>query len=373
MQLAVLGSHPYLSLAELERTCTFTQRHNDATARFQGHPRHLGGSSKLAEIVDELPATEPEAIRRHVLEHIDNYLPDASAKLSVGISIYGRKWPGYKPFIFDIKKRLKQLGYRPRIVPGHGQEVSSAQVLHNRLERSQSELIISIGSSSTLVATTTWVQDINAYTRRDMDRPCRDMDTGMLPPKLAQIMLNLAGGSFIYDPFCGSGVILQEALLMGRRAAGSDLEAGMVACTSQNLQWLQAEFHTPPTENVFAADAREVELPAGIDAIVSESYLGPVLTAPPAAERIHRLAREADDLLRATLGNFEKQLPAGTTICLAAPAWKLDGQTVTPPLVDDLSSLAYNQIRLQGVEPHPLLYRRPDQYVGRRLILLEKS
>lgn len=373
MQLAVLGSHPYLSLAELERRCTFVQRHNDATARLQGHPHHLGGSSKLADIVDELSTTDPEAIRRHVLERIDSYLPDASAKLSVGISIYGRKWPGYKPFIFDIKKRLKQLGYRPRIVPGHGQEVSSAQVLHNRLDDSQSELIISIGSSSTLVATTTWVQDINAYTRRDMDRPCRDMDTGMLPPKLAQIMLNLAGGSFIYDPFCGSGVILQEALLMGRRAAGSDLDTGMVTCTSQNLQWLQDEFHTPPADKVFTADARETKSPAGIDAIVSESYLGPIITNPPATERVHRLSQEADGLLRATLENLGKQLPAGTTVCLAAPAWKLGQQTVAPPLVDDLSSLAYNQIRLQGVKEHQLLYRRPDQYVGRHLILLEKS
>jgi hypothetical protein len=38
------------------------------------------------------------------------------------------------------------------------------------------------------------VQDIDAYAERDFERPMRDAFVGMLPPKLAQIMLNLAVG-----------------------------------------------------------------------------------------------------------------------------------------------------------------------------------
>jgi len=50
------------------------------------------------------------------------------------------------------------------------------------------------------------VQDINAYTKRDFGKK-RDMDTGMLPPKLAQMMINIANNgkqeiTSLYDPFC---------------------------------------------------------------------------------------------------------------------------------------------------------------------------
>ena len=42
-----------------------------------------------------------------------------------------------------------------------------------------------------LVAKTVWVQDIDAYSKRDINRE-RSMTVGMMPPKLAQIMINLS-------------------------------------------------------------------------------------------------------------------------------------------------------------------------------------
>lgn len=40
------------------------------------------------------------------------------------------------------------------------------------------------------IARTLWVQNIDEYTKRDMQRE-RSMTVGMMPPKLAQIMINL--------------------------------------------------------------------------------------------------------------------------------------------------------------------------------------
>ena len=86
------------------------------------------------------------------------------------------------------------------------------------------------------------MQDIESYTKRDRERPKRDAKVGMLPPKLAQIIINLAAGQLpeeklqnicdiplgepiprrllgqtVLDPFCGTGVILQEASADGLR------------------------------------------------------------------------------------------------------------------------------------------------------------
>ena len=47
---------------------------------------------------------------------------------------------------------------------------------------------------------TIFVQDIYGYSNRDYGK-LRDMNIGMLPPKLAQMMINLSSGTKIYDPF----------------------------------------------------------------------------------------------------------------------------------------------------------------------------
>lgn len=70
---------------------------------------------------------------------------------------------------------------------------------------------------------------------RDYGRPARDARVGMLPPKLAQIMLNLSvkdeKSGTVLDPFCGTGVLLQEAALAGFDFIGSDIEPRMVEMT----------------------------------------------------------------------------------------------------------------------------------------------
>ncbi len=89
------------------------------------------------------------------------------------------------------------------------------------------------------MARTIWVQDIDAYTRRDMSRE-RSMKVGMMPPKLAQIMINLATKGnktlSIWDPFCGLGTTLIEADHMGyEKLKGSDISPDMVSATTTNL------------------------------------------------------------------------------------------------------------------------------------------
>ena len=67
-----------------------------------------------------------------------------------------------------------------------------------------------------------------------------------MPPKLVQMMINLAGPSIsaesrqklsaIYDPFCGLGTTLIEAANMGiTEVYGSDISAEMVRATTDSL------------------------------------------------------------------------------------------------------------------------------------------
>jgi tRNA G10 N-methylase Trm11 len=54
------------------------------------------------------------------------------------------------------------------------------------------------------VGITVLFQDVDEYSARDYGKNVRDMDVGMLPPKLAQMMLSISGEARgIYDPFVG--------------------------------------------------------------------------------------------------------------------------------------------------------------------------
>ena len=78
-----------------------------------------------------------------------------------------------------------------RIVPNKALDLSSAQVLHNKLtHRGSWELLLVRGGDKTYLAQTLFVQNIEAYAARDQARPKRDARVGMLPPKLAQILIN---------------------------------------------------------------------------------------------------------------------------------------------------------------------------------------
>jgi len=195
---------------------------------------------------------------------------------------------------------------------------------------------------------------------------------GMLPPKLAQVLVNTTAAPLVADPFCGTGVVLQEALLLGRQAYGSDLSDEMVNATRSNLEWLARQPAVPLLDwSVAEADARSVLLPAGC-AVVSEGYLGRNLSQSPTISQVQELRAELLNLYREVLGNWAHQLPAGAEVSICVPAWRSGGRWHYLGLVDELSRLGYTAKGFKHVRT-PLLYERPDQIVGRQLLFLRKT
>lgn len=136
--------------------------------------------------------------------------------------------------------------------------VKTATTLHEKLVERGCELMILTGDTGYIVAQTVWVQDIDAYTRRDIGRE-RSMSVGMMPPKLAQIMINFATkgerGLQVWDSFCGLGTTLIEASHMGYASLlGSDISDEMIVATKTNTTSLQAQ-----NIEIFHHDARRID------------------------------------------------------------------------------------------------------------------
>src|SRR5262249_45616228 len=147
------------------------------------------------------------------------------------------------------------------------------------------------------VAKTLVVQDFEDYGRRDYQRPVRDEKQGMIPPKVAQIMLNLSGaqaGDTILDPFCGIGTIIQEGLLLSYRMIGSDINKAAIRGSEQNLEWFRNRYHVAAGKyGVEVSDATKVselieKSKNKISSIVTEGTLGPIYGKYPPANEIQK-------------------------------------------------------------------------------------
>ncbi|HSW79070.1 MAG TPA: hypothetical protein VLF88_03590 [Candidatus Babeliales bacterium] len=402
VSLCILGRQPKLGLAELESLYGaehIRPLHGAAILDIPAEDidfRKLGGTIKVARVLTELDSFKWDDLVKYLVEKIPEhleYVPES--KFTLGLSVYGVKVNPSRinRSALELKKVIKKTGRSVRIVPNKSHALNSAQVLHNKLTNKGGwELIFIANGRKTLLAQTFFVQDIEAYAARDQARPARDARIGMLPPKLAQIIINLAAGSpkpadqknwdeadgfgryLVLDPFCGTGVILQESLLMGYSVYGTDIDPRLVEYSKKNLQWLVDKY--PAIEGkvtVEAADATDYQWP-GFSAIASEAFLGRPLARFPDEVTLKKVVADANTIIKKFLTNLAPQLRPSQTICLAVPAWhKLNGQIIKLPLIDHLTDMGYNYSDLEWVQREELIYFREGQVVARQLLRLKKA
>jgi tRNA (guanine10-N2)-dimethyltransferase len=383
MKLCILGRQPELSLAELEARigAQNIQRFKNAAivddgARALNH-LNLGGTLKIAEIVAEVTSSDTETI----FTAARNWVADAviafpEGKISIGVSAYGLRLPAERiqQFALSLKKAAKAAGRSVRVVPNKNSEMNTAQVLHNRLTDERNiELILASDGKKTIIARTISVQNIEEYSERDYGRPKRSARVGMLPPKLAQMMLNLSRVQHeqtVLDPFCGTGVVLQEAGLMGCRIYGTDLSEDMVRYTRDNIAWLSDLYRISLEKFFEVADATTHTWRPPIDFVVCETYLGKPLTQLPRPEVLEEIRTECNEITTKFLRNLASQLAPGTRCTIAVPAWATKRGFLHLPVIDQLSELGYNRDSFVHASDAELIYHRPDQIVARELLVL---
>lgn len=380
MKIAILGRLPQLSLAELISLYGKDVSPLGQTAAIINRDKvdlsRLGGSLKMVDVKAELETTNWEDISAHL--QTDEWLKPYLERRDFGLSLYGHRMADQDLFkaALSMKKHWGKAGLRLRAVKSENGAISAAQLLHHHLIERGCDIVIVIDRQKTYLGVTGAVQDIASYGRRDYGRPARDAKVGMLPPKLAQIMINLANpakNSRILDPFCGTGVVLQEALLLGYPALGSDLEPRLIASTQANLDWLGREHPLPPFE-LFVGDACAMRWPEPIDAVVTEGYLGPPMFQPPASLKLSQLKTKASQLTLQFLGNLGPQIKPGTPVVMALPAWRnTSGKLEHLQIIDQIKQLGYTLKQFPHVAQADMTYQRPAQLVARDIIVLIKA
>lgn len=378
-----LGNHPELSAAELEAMVGHSVEHegNTALSRLpegetpQKLMEELGGCIKISEIVG-VGKNPLESI----IEALQTHVPEG--KIEFGLNIYPFNKKELAEGIRAIKEELKERGRSVRFL-NQEENLPSATIEKSGILKKGTDMNIVTLGGRTFITRTIAVQPFDTYRHRDYEKPARLPHDGMLPPKLAQIMINLARRSapaLLYDPFCGSGTILGEAMLKGMKVVGSDVDANAVKAATKNLAML-AEAVTAVLQepHIFVKDAialTPLRTPPAL--VVSELDLGPPLTKPTSIPRIEGIQNNLIPLYRGFLTSLAKLIKPGTPVVLAfplhytAPLITTDYRLPTSPTPHPLRNL--NQLLQEtGFKSHrTLTYHRPAQAVGREIRVLER-
>lgn len=367
----------------------------------------LGGVIKIIKIFDTFQKKGKE-YPSQVLENYftfkrikSQYFTEYSGKKQFGVSVYSldpavRFREENQRLAFMVKKILQEESQSVRaVLPQYpAQTLSSVLVGENQLLQKGAEIVVVSGTQKLFVGKTVTVQNYEDYGRRDYQRPARDERVGMIPPKVAQSMINLAGPlkplDYVLDPFCGSGTVLQEAIFMGYRAVGADLDQKAIENSEKNLEWFRNRYHVAPNRyKLFKSHAAEIsiQLPSyKIAAIVSEGTLGPIYGSLPKKAEMAANFKNLAKLYEQVFSEFNKFLEDGARVVMCFPAYKTgqyayefmpsldfaakNGYTVQAPIPQDLKA-KYKFLRV--TERDSVVYDRKDQVVAREIIIFVKN
>ena len=285
-----------------------------------------------------------------------------------------------KTTLLKLKKELKKSWISSRFVNKDFKWLNSATILWENLVKRKTDFSLLKNKSKEFLWKTIWIQDINAYSKRDYEKS-RDMQVGMLPPKLSQMMINLAspqldspkGKGTIYDPFVWLWTILIEARLMWFDGLyWSDLNPRMVETARENSRWviekLNAKF---VNEGSFWSKVKD-----GI--IVSEWYLWEVMTQKNISkDRILEQRKGLEKLYVSFFENLKKGW-FSWNIVISFPFWEVKGnyyyfEEIYSILEEMCEILPFfpEDFNLKSTKTGSLLYKREKQLVGREIFKLK--
>ena len=346
--------------------------------------KRLGGIIKIGRLF-----AETKVDTAAMLSAIKPLARPAPGKFKFGFSYYGPGRLNLKPLGMELKKFLSGNGTSCRWVVSREPTLSSVVVEQNGLLKNGAEFVLIRTGNKILIGQTLAVQPFKDLEMRDYGRPARDDLSGMLPPKLAQILINLARvkkTEKLLDPFCGSGTVLTEAALMGyQNLIGTDASKKAIDNTEKNLKWTLQNFQFStrlPARRVFnfqlnTIDATKISESLksnSVDAIVAEPFLGPQRGKIDTRVTV----RELENLYAASLAQFHKILKPGGRIVMIWPVFNtpagrimlsqkiVSKLKIVPPLSQAYLALPGNTGR------QTLLYGREGQKVWREIVILEK-
>lgn len=368
----------------------------------------LGGTIKIGEAFDEIgfdqsskkfdQITESDYFLKHFISE------KTSSKLHIGISLYDA---GTTEQLLDslenllpslnqnLKDHLKEKGVRVGFVQQRERILSSVSVAKNKLLRNGVEIVLIATKDKVIIGKTIVVQEFEQFSFRDFQRPFKDKRSGIMPPKLARMMINLAGlekGDTLLDPFCGSGTILQEAIVLEyKNIISTDISEKAIQDTKNNIDWLFSRLVGPPRTSynltIQQTDAEKISQAIkqnSIKGIITEPFLGPPLFKKSTPVHVQNTFKTLLVLYEQVFSEFKKILIPGGRVVIIFPVFEFENKYFFLEILEALKKLGFDQTEIlpkkclqypdiKLTARNSIIYGSPHDFTQREILVFEKN
>lgn len=400
MYIFVLGRNPVLSISEIrsvfqknnwEYDVILESREVLLVASEQANvellQKKLGGTVKIGKVekISTFKNLEQDLDIDFFTEKI---LSSQTGKIQFGISVYdgGQKDITEElskmiiPFSKGIKALLEEKQRSVRFAFSRERTLSSVVVSKNKLIQKGAELLLIPSMQNVYIGKSLFVQEFEQFSRRDYGRPARDMKSGVMPPKLARMMINIAQideDGVLLDPFCGSGTMIQEALQLGfKTIIGSDISEKAILDTKENLKWLEKveglDISGVTIKKEDVGVIGKTILPESVSAVVTEPYLGPTLHNQIFPEKLHHISKELASLYVKAFSEFQKVLEPGGVVVMILPAFSQRTGLVFMPIIPEIEQLGFKSEQIGDTKRGTVVYGNKYDFVLREIIKMKK-
>lgn len=294
---------------------------------------NFGGTIKIGIFL-----LEKNNIEESIFEDIILKNANKNKRINFGFNNYIFKEPfnfKIKNLGLTIKNYLKNLDYGSRLVMDKNINTLSSVTTekNNLIKENGFEFLITKLNNKFLIFKILAIQNFENYSERDFGRPNRDSKSGMLPPKLCKMMINFSDFTNkeninILDPFCGSGTMIGELLLLNyNNIIASDISEKAINDSKINTNWILEKYNLKNKNiNIFKEDIKNINNKIeknSIDLIITEPYLGPSNLNINNIEEIKNNINYLEKLYLETFEKFYNILKKDGEIIIIFPVFKI--------------------------------------------------
>ncbi len=308
----------------------------------------LGGTVKIAEVILE-----------NKIKNIDFYLGSKN-RVNYGISYYNRAY-----LLEEFEDVLKSWFKKEKI------KAMRKKSKENHLDPKELVNILEFIVCSNYIGRTISVSNPKEYKKRDKNRKYNDFKIS-ISIRLAKILLNLSGakkGKKVLDPFCGVGILLEEAILRNIECVGVDLDGKTKNKAVANLRSLgKKNFkvivgNSSKIDNYFSKNS--------IDCVASEPFMGPYFKTYPQKREAIKVIKELNELYEKFFISLKKILKNNCKVAMVLPVIKASNRKKYRLNLEKIfRKSGFKILKLDDIE-FPLLYQEKKSIIEREIYVLE--
>lgn len=358
----IFGRDPELSLLEIE---------SYLNARKIGHK--ILSSSNIAAVM-EIGETDLSQTIREIggtvkiareMEEGEWFYAGTKSKIRYGISSYGDD--DAESIEALIKKEMKE-GRIKAYKKCSGRKLpflSPSEIISSKLLEEGFEIVLYKG----IIAKTIACFNPKEVESRDNKRPFQRHEQ-MISIRLAKILINLSGataGKTIVDPFCGYGILLQEAMLNGINSIGVDVDANCVNAAMKNLEWTKKQFSRQEDYKVIRGNSTELsKFVPKADCAATEPHLGPLMKKLPEKSTAISVIKSLTPMYEKLMREIRKAITGKTAIIV--PRFRLyNGERVVMNFNAILEAAGLKSEQILPEIPMPIIYTAPGSTIEREI------